>query len=236
MIGHSITIARSTDVFFGQDRGYPDTPLPTVSDGWGGIDNAMVKVYGQVPEYQGVERPPTRKRRLAPFRLPKSPSESPSPFGHTHSVNPHNLAPPVPRRRSAPNPHHRPSHTPPLTTAQPSAVCSTAARPPPPLTPRQHTPPHHPTIKKKEATNRSPLPSPFDQSLKQITFPTLNSASKQLDARETHSRASVPHDDIDQKLPGSEDESDSRTAGRWGWGFPLSRSPVSAVSVGWARE
>jgi hypothetical protein len=43
-------------------RGHPDAPPPTISDGWGGIDNAMVEVYGQVPEYQGVGRPPTQKQ------------------------------------------------------------------------------------------------------------------------------------------------------------------------------
>ena len=43
-------------------RGHPDAPPPTVSDGWGGIDNAMVEVYGVVPEYQGIGRPPTRKQ------------------------------------------------------------------------------------------------------------------------------------------------------------------------------
>jgi len=43
-------------------RGHPDGPPPTVSDGWGGIDEAMVGVYGVVPEYQGVGRPPTRKQ------------------------------------------------------------------------------------------------------------------------------------------------------------------------------
>ena len=45
-------------------RGHPDAPPPTISDGWGGIDDAMVEVYGLVPEYQGVGRPPTRKRPL----------------------------------------------------------------------------------------------------------------------------------------------------------------------------
>jgi hypothetical protein len=45
-------------------RGHPDAPPPTISDGWGGIDNAMIEVYGQVPEYQGVGRPPTRKQPL----------------------------------------------------------------------------------------------------------------------------------------------------------------------------
>ena len=43
-------------------RGHPDAPPPTISDGWGGIDDAMIEVYGIVPEYQGRGRPPTRKR------------------------------------------------------------------------------------------------------------------------------------------------------------------------------
>lgn len=43
-------------------RGHPDAPPPTISDGWGGIDDAMVEVYGQVPEYTGRGRPPTRTR------------------------------------------------------------------------------------------------------------------------------------------------------------------------------
>jgi hypothetical protein len=43
-------------------RGHPHAPPPTVSDGWGGIDDAMVEVYGLVPEYQGVGRPPTHKQ------------------------------------------------------------------------------------------------------------------------------------------------------------------------------
>ncbi len=43
-------------------RGHPDAPPPTVSDGWGGIDDAMVEVYGIVPAYQGIGRPPTLKR------------------------------------------------------------------------------------------------------------------------------------------------------------------------------
>lgn len=46
-------------------RGHPDAPPPTVSDGWGGIDEAMVAVYGVVPEYQGVGRPPTLKQPQA---------------------------------------------------------------------------------------------------------------------------------------------------------------------------
>ena len=43
-------------------RGHPDAPPPTVSDGWGGIDEAMVEVYGKVPEYGARGRPPTLKR------------------------------------------------------------------------------------------------------------------------------------------------------------------------------
>jgi hypothetical protein len=47
-----------------QARGHPTMPPPTVSDGWGGIREAMVEVYGQVPEYQGRGRPPTVKQPL----------------------------------------------------------------------------------------------------------------------------------------------------------------------------
>mgnify|MGYP000091240527 CR=1 FL=1 len=43
-------------------RGHPDGPPPTLSDGWGGIDQAMIAVYGVVPEYSGRGRRPTRKR------------------------------------------------------------------------------------------------------------------------------------------------------------------------------
>jgi len=43
-------------------RGHPEAPPPTVSDGWGGIREAMVEVYGQVPDYCGRGRPPTRKQ------------------------------------------------------------------------------------------------------------------------------------------------------------------------------
>jgi len=43
-------------------RGHPDGPPPTISDGWGGIDEAMIEVYGAVPEYSGQGQPPTKKR------------------------------------------------------------------------------------------------------------------------------------------------------------------------------
>lgn len=48
-----------------KQRGHPEAPPPTISDGWGGIDDAMVEVYGQVPEYQGRGRPPTKKQPQA---------------------------------------------------------------------------------------------------------------------------------------------------------------------------
>lgn len=43
-------------------RGHPEGPPPTISDGWGGIDEAMMEVYGIVPKYCGRGRPPTRKK------------------------------------------------------------------------------------------------------------------------------------------------------------------------------
>jgi len=45
-----------------KNRGHPDGPPPTISDGWGGMDEAMIEVYGVVPEYGGCGRPPTRKK------------------------------------------------------------------------------------------------------------------------------------------------------------------------------
>jgi hypothetical protein len=45
-----------------QRRGHPDAPPPTISDGWGGIDEAMIAVYGLTPEYSGHGRPPTNKK------------------------------------------------------------------------------------------------------------------------------------------------------------------------------
>ncbi len=43
-------------------RGHPEAPPPTISDGWGGIREAMVEVYGQIPPYCGQGRPPTWKQ------------------------------------------------------------------------------------------------------------------------------------------------------------------------------
>jgi len=45
-----------------QSRGHPEKPPPTISDGWGGIREAMVQVWGRVPEYKGRGRPPEKKR------------------------------------------------------------------------------------------------------------------------------------------------------------------------------
>jgi hypothetical protein len=45
-----------------KQRGHPDKPPPTISDGWGGIREAMVEVYGQAPSYSGRGRPPTLKQ------------------------------------------------------------------------------------------------------------------------------------------------------------------------------
>ncbi|MCC6957528.1 MAG: hypothetical protein IT316_12100 [Anaerolineales bacterium] len=42
--------------------GHPDGPPPLLSDGWGGIDDAILAVYGLVPEYSGRGRPPTRPK------------------------------------------------------------------------------------------------------------------------------------------------------------------------------
>ena len=45
-----------------KQRGHPDKPPPPISDGWGGIREAMVEVYGQVPPYSGRGRPPVLKQ------------------------------------------------------------------------------------------------------------------------------------------------------------------------------
>jgi hypothetical protein len=49
-------------------RGHPEAPPPTMSDGWGGITQAMLEVYGQVPAYQGRGRPPTSKQAQADWQ------------------------------------------------------------------------------------------------------------------------------------------------------------------------
>ena len=43
-------------------RGHPAMPPPLVSDGWGGHREALIEVYGQVPDYSGHGRPPSLKQ------------------------------------------------------------------------------------------------------------------------------------------------------------------------------
>ena len=45
-----------------QRRSHSDSPPPQLSDSWGGIDEAMLTVYGAVPEYGGRGRPSTRPK------------------------------------------------------------------------------------------------------------------------------------------------------------------------------
>ncbi len=45
-----------------QQRGHPDGPPPLISDGWGGIDEAMLAVYGLIPQYSGHGRPPSQPK------------------------------------------------------------------------------------------------------------------------------------------------------------------------------
>ena len=45
-----------------KQRGHPDGPPPLISDGWGGIDDAMLAVYGLIPDYSGRGRPPSRPK------------------------------------------------------------------------------------------------------------------------------------------------------------------------------
>jgi len=51
-----------------ENRGHPEKPPPTISDGWGGIREAMVQVWGKVPEYKGRGRPPEKKRPLGGWK------------------------------------------------------------------------------------------------------------------------------------------------------------------------
>lgn len=43
-------------------RGSAEEPPALISDGWGGIADALVNVYGKVPEYCGAGRPPTQPK------------------------------------------------------------------------------------------------------------------------------------------------------------------------------
>jgi len=45
-----------------KDRGHPDTPPALATDGKGDYREALVETWGQIPQYSGVGRPPTRKQ------------------------------------------------------------------------------------------------------------------------------------------------------------------------------
>jgi hypothetical protein len=45
-----------------KERGHPDSPPAMATDGKGGYRDALIETWGQVPEYGGHGRPPTRKR------------------------------------------------------------------------------------------------------------------------------------------------------------------------------
>jgi hypothetical protein len=49
-------------------RGHPDGPPPLISDGWGGIDEAMLTVYGLIPDYAGRGRPPSHPKPAKDWR------------------------------------------------------------------------------------------------------------------------------------------------------------------------
>lgn len=47
-----------------QRDAHADYPPPILSDGWGGHREALVEVYGKVPDYSGRGRPPSRKQAV----------------------------------------------------------------------------------------------------------------------------------------------------------------------------
>jgi hypothetical protein len=49
-------------------RGHPEGSPPTISDGWGGIAEAILAVYSNVPEFTGWGRPPPRKKGGSKWR------------------------------------------------------------------------------------------------------------------------------------------------------------------------
>lgn len=49
-------------------RGHPELPPPLISDGFGSNREAILLVYGEVPAYRGVGRPPTRRRAVEGLR------------------------------------------------------------------------------------------------------------------------------------------------------------------------
>jgi len=59
-------------------RGHPDAPPPLVSDGWGGVDEAIIAVYGAVPAYTGIGRPKASPAGLAVSTSGQTAPERPS--------------------------------------------------------------------------------------------------------------------------------------------------------------
>lgn len=54
-----------------QKRGHPDTPPALATDGKGAYREALVEVWGSVPEYKGRGRPPTNKQSGQDWRYLK---------------------------------------------------------------------------------------------------------------------------------------------------------------------
>jgi len=52
-----------------KERGHPHTPPAMATDGEGSYRQAMVNTWGQVPEYAGRGRPPTRRQAGADWQL-----------------------------------------------------------------------------------------------------------------------------------------------------------------------
>lgn len=67
-------------------RGHEHPPPPLISDGWGGYADAMVEVWGKVPEYKGSGRPPTKKLPQAGWKYPQMVNQREN--GRVVGVNP----------------------------------------------------------------------------------------------------------------------------------------------------
>lgn len=66
-------------------RGHPEGPPPLITDGWGGIDEAILAVYGLVPAYAGRGRPPTHPRPGEGWRYLQMVKQRDE-HGHVHGV------------------------------------------------------------------------------------------------------------------------------------------------------
>ena len=69
-----------------QEQGQATLP-PMVSDGWGGIREALVEVYGEVPAYGGRGRPPTQPQACPEWRYLQMVKHR-SPTGKLLSIEP----------------------------------------------------------------------------------------------------------------------------------------------------